>query len=73
MISSRTDPRIGPAPCKDCAQREPGCHTRCTNYIEWSERNRRIKEDDYQKRTEYARVTGYLVEASRKRRKEYHR
>lgn len=27
-------------PCKDCADREAGCHTRCKRYIEWTENRR---------------------------------
>lgn len=32
------------APCKDCAKRELGCHSRCDKYKEYEEERRQIRE-----------------------------
>ena len=39
------------APCKDCQEREPGCHDRCEKYQEFqkknaAERDRRYRENE---------------------------
>ncbi len=30
------------APCKDCGERAPQCHSNCTKYKEWKERINKI-------------------------------
>lgn len=30
------------APCKDCAERSPGCHGKCEPYQAWAAERRRI-------------------------------
>lgn len=38
-------------PCRDCAEREIGCHTKCEKYIHWQEEHNkkyhRQREIDY--------------------------
>lgn len=31
------------APCKDCTQRNVGCHAKCTEYLEWADEARSIR------------------------------
>ena len=30
------------SPCKDCGERETGCHAHCQPYIQWAEEQRKI-------------------------------
>ena len=32
------------APCKDCTDRFVGCHANCSEYLEWAELARSIRE-----------------------------
>lgn len=32
------------APCKDCEDREPGCHSKCEKYIEYSKDREALRE-----------------------------
>ena len=48
---SRPDPVTRDiAPCKDCANRNPGCHDRCERYADWKERLNKLNKA----RKEYA-------------------
>lgn len=31
------------APCKDCPDREVGCHSKCARYLSWKEQNEAAK------------------------------
>lgn len=32
------------SPCKDCADRNPGCHDKCKMYGEWKERLNKLNQ-----------------------------
>jgi hypothetical protein len=32
-------------PCKDCTEREVGCHSKCQRFIEWKKREDLLKEE----------------------------
>lgn len=32
------------APCKDCAERHPGCHSECAKYIEYDKERKDMRE-----------------------------
>lgn len=51
------------APCKDCPDRQVGCHSTCEKYIEFK------KEADEQrlKRIEQGNINQYMREASERR------
>lgn len=34
---------IETAPCKDCPDREVGCHSKCARYLSWKEQNEATK------------------------------
>lgn len=34
---------IETAPCKDCPDREVGCHSKCSRYLNWKEQNEATK------------------------------
>lgn len=34
----------GICPCKDCPDREVGCHSGCDRYAEWCQRRRKLHE-----------------------------
>ena len=40
------------APCKDCSNREAGCHSRCPAYISFLKENEEYKKERYRKRDE---------------------
>lgn len=48
---SRPDPVTREiSPCKDCENRNPGCHDRCEKYADWKERLNKLNKA----RKEYA-------------------
>lgn len=38
--------RIGEAPCKDCGDRQLGCHSICQKYKDWKVNQKRMKRAD---------------------------
>lgn len=38
------------APCKDCKDRELGCHSKCEAYIEWAKEHEEAREKDRSER-----------------------
>lgn len=60
-------------PCKDCLDREIGCHAWCEKYREWS-KNERIKHDEaINKQATERMVADYEVKEFMKRKRRYGR
>ena len=41
-------------PCKDCHDRYPGCHGKCSNYADWKSKLEKVNEE----RRKYNRLVG---------------
>lgn len=50
-------------PCKDCEDREIGCHGKCEAYMEWAKEHEALREND---RTE--RVIDFTLRKLRRKR-----
>ena len=37
-------------PCKDCTERELGCHSNCSLYLEWSEDRAKDRQKRYEEK-----------------------
>lgn len=53
-------PRL--APCKDCPDRAPGCHSTCERYAEFKV----AKEAENKARADYARAHSAMMEGRRR-------
>lgn len=53
------------SPCKDCIKREVGCHSRCTDYIEY----RKSLEDIRKTKQEERRFMSYHIDVVEKMRR----
>ena len=51
------------APCKDCTDRYPGCHSKCTKYIKWNMWHIAIKNKQYQEELPDKIFAGFVIEA----------
>ena len=64
-------------PCKDCTDREIGCHSNCEKYIEWKNEHNRKREvlrkdediKDFIEDLKYRRYEKYLNKKSKYKRK----
>lgn len=45
-INLYTRGRDGVCPCKDCGEREVGCHSRCESFRDWEKRHRENKKKE---------------------------
>lgn len=58
------------APCKDCPDRQVGCHSTCEKYLAFRKERNELNEKTYkQKEVEYADYTRYM-RASREKQKQ---
>lgn len=57
------------APCKECGEREVGCHAICERYKEWTDTNEAEKEELRRKKREYHAVATYMKEARERAKK----
>lgn len=64
MADSRTAMTIvgKKPPCKDCTEREVGCHSKCKKYIEWKKREDLLKEE----KREVGRALSDIIDYKRK-------
>lgn len=56
-------------PCKDCQEREAGCHTRCPDGLEWDrqEKARRDKiSAEKAREKDYSEFKAYTVERTKR-------
>jgi hypothetical protein len=49
-------------PCKDCTEREVGCHSKCQRFIEWKKREDLLKEE----KREVGRALSDIIDYKRK-------
>lgn len=55
-------------PCKDCDERQVGCHSTCTKgYIEWSARRKVLKAEDAKKHKRRRWIPNYQYFSAEKR------
>lgn len=59
-------------PCKDCLDRQIGCHSSCEKYLEWNRQHKKDKEELDKKRAYDKQATTYQVESIRKAAKRRH-
>ena len=52
------------APCKNCPEREIGCHRMCDRYIRYAKQREKIREN--RKQDQLADPTVFLAESARK-------
>lgn len=58
-------------PCKDCADRFPGCHAVCAAYREWSERHKAKKDIENANKKRENIADGFMVDGTIRRAKKY--
>lgn len=56
------------APCKDCYKRYLGCHSECTDYIDYNNKQQKIRDERMERAEECQRIVKQISE-SRKRMK----
>ena len=56
-------------PCRDCEDRETGCHSRCGRYKEWRAWYDAKKEKENKARDAEYRAHGYMVEVAERKKK----
>ena len=61
--------RISNPPCKDCADREVGCHSTCKAYIEWVKYEKTKYEIVNSRRSADYIATDYSITGVEKRKK----
>lgn len=60
-------------PCKECEDRYTGCHTKCSEYIEW-DKARKEAETKVRKRYDAEKeATEYTMSSIDKNKRKYHR
>jgi len=50
------------APCKNCPDREPGCHSECERYAEWRKEHDKGKAKEKKNRAVVYEMDNYLIE-----------
>jgi hypothetical protein len=53
--------RTPKAPCKDCGDRNVGCHSVCEKYKEFAKENERVRNERYKHRQSMLNDYEYLV------------
>lgn len=56
-------------PCKDCSDREIGCHSYCKAYGEWAKEHSSKREDMFHQRTADMIANDYSLRCIEKRKK----
>lgn len=54
------------APCKDCYKRYLGCHSECADYIDYNNKQQKIRDERMERAEECQRIVKQINE-SRKR------
>lgn len=60
--------KFTPSPCKDCKNREIGCHSTCEKYIKYSKLNAK----DYEERRREQDYKSFVYDSIERRRKYKH-
>lgn len=55
--------RISPSPCKDCKNRELGCHSKCIKYKTWDKDNKEFNKKVNQEKS--IDITLYKMQVSK--------
>ena len=58
---------IKSAPCKDCPDRELGCHGKCKKYKEYQEANKKFREEQHKENEKTQLTHRHLKNLNRKR------
>lgn len=53
--------------CKDCQNRQPGCHSYCENYKKFVEENERIKAERQKSKKIYVARTSHIPNILKRR------
>ena len=61
--------RMIQAPCKDCSDREIGCHSSCRRYIDFQSLNNKEHEEAYKQKQTIYMINEQRVKAYEKKRK----
>ena len=49
-------------PCKDCTERDLGCHGTCERYSEWKVKHQEVKDTIYQQKESVVSADRFLVD-----------
>lgn len=52
------------APCKDCQNRQVGCHSKCQGYLEYQAKNKAINTKRLEEHEKAYKLNGYLSKAT---------
>lgn len=50
-----------PSPCKDCEERQSGCHSTCEKYKEWNEERLKVKNKFRKEAIKNKRYEEYVI------------
>lgn len=59
------------SPCKDCKTRHSGCHSECSNYLDWKKEYSDQKEKICKEKQKNNLITSYEVSKANKIRKRH--
>ena len=64
---------LGKPPCYKCTEREPGCHSKCERYQQWSQKHKAAKTEEIQTKNREKGVRNFLVDNTVDRKESWRR